>query len=532
MSNNKLSRRNFMKSASLAAAELMLAPVLAKAANGQPPNILWIIGEDISLDLGCYGTPLVYTPRLDQLASEGMKFNRAYMAGTACSPARSSFMTSMYQTTIGAQDHRSHRSDGYTLPAPAKVITEYFRQAGYFTCNGKGENTSVLGKTDWNWVYPTGAESFDGTDWSQRAPNQPFFAQLNFFKPHRDFSQDTSRPINPDDVVPLPLLPDHPVTRKDWSNYLETIQLLDSEVGAVLDRLDSEGLSDNTIVLFFGDNGRPFNWCKQWVYEGGIKVPLIIRWPGHIQPGSVSDELVSGMDLGPTCMQWVGIDIPDYLQGKPIYGVGQRSIADAGNMRMGMKTQTHGRKYVFAARDKSDNAFDRIRCVVTKRFKYIRNFYPERAYTENPGFPHFETYIAKVHPIHAVMFVKYYQGTLTPAQARFMNTMSPSVNRPGEELYDLENDPDELTNLADNPAYESVRKHLSDRLDQWIVETKDVGENDPIDPDGAVEAMATGFYSTLDGRGGTAAEAADLFRAGSYQQAWEKYLQWWESELL
>lgn len=532
MFKKELSRRDFMKISSLAMAGLIGNSQIAKAEQPQRPNILWIIAEDISHDLGCYDMPLVKTPRIDQLANEGIKFNRAYTTSGVCSPSRSAFMTGMYQTTIGSHDHRSHQSDGYTLPTPVKVITEYFRQAGYFTCNGKGGDTSQWGKTDWNWTYPTREQSFDGTDWSQRASGQPFFAQVNFYKPHRDFSRDWSNPINPDDVTDLPLLPDHPVTRRDWANYLETIQLLDSEVGQLLDRLDNEGLADNTIVVFFGDNGRPFNWCKQWLYEGGIKVPLIIRWPGNLNAGAVSEELVSAIDLGPTCMKWAGIDIPGHIQGRPIYDDYNSTIVDTGNMRLGLKTKGSGRKYIFAARDTSDNAFDRIRCVVTKRFKYIRNFYPQIPYTDNPGQPHFENYISRVHPAHAVLFTKYYQGTLKPQLKRFMDTMSTQVDRPADELFDLYNDPDELNNIAADDTYADIKKHLSNRLDQWISETNDLGEIEPANPNEHVDFMKNVFCNTLDQRGGTAAQAADLFRAGDFEQAWQTYLQWWQQQLL
>jgi N-sulfoglucosamine sulfohydrolase len=452
--DSHLDRRTFLKGTVLGVPALIGLRKAGAAqgprppAPGEKPNILWLIAEDFCPDLGCYNHPLVKTPNVDRLAGEGARYTNAFTAAPVCSPSRSAFMTAMYQTTIGAHQHRT--PDRKPLPPDVKVITDYFRAAGYFTSNCAGGNWERRGKTDFNFEVK---KPFDGTDWRQRKPGQPFYAQVNFSETHRDFKRDAQNPIDPDKVVLPPYYPDHPITRRDWADYLECAQVLDGKVGQVLKRLDDDGLADNTIVFFFGDNGRPHVRGKQFLYEGGIHIPLIVRWRDHIPPGTVVDDLVSAIDFGPTCMSLAGIEIPTSMQGQVFLGPAKRT-----------------RQHIFAARDRCDETYDRIRCVRTRRFKYIRNFYPNFPYTLT------NLYKKRQYPVLTLMEVLYPEGKLTADQARFM-----APYRPAEELYDLQNDPHELSNLVAAPEYQNTVQELRAALNRWVEDTRDQGEV-PEDP--------------------------------------------------
>ena len=492
-----MNRRRFMQACGASLATVASGPVCRAAerratpSTERRPNILWLIAEDLSPDLACYGNRVVHTPNLDHLAADGVRYTHAFASGPVCSAIRSGLMTGMYQTAIGAHNHRSHRGDGYTLPVPVELVTQYFRRAGYFTCNAAGLNFNRRGKTDWN--FDPGVEPFDGTDWRQREPGQPFFAQINFSLTHRTFKRDKERPIDPAKVQIPPYYPDHPLTRRDWADYLESLQVLDRQVAAALARLDEDGLAGNTIVFFFGDHGRCHVRGKQWLYEGGIRIPLLVRWPGHLPGGSVSNGLVSSIDFAPTAMHLAGIEIPGHMQGRPFLpGVSNRDC-------------------VFAARDRCDETDDRIRCVRTGRYKYIRNFHPGRPYLQ------FNAYKKNQYPVLTLMQVLHKQGKLTEAQQHFM-----ASHRPAEELYDLQADPHEIRNLADDPRHRKVLEDLRRRLDRWIVETSDHGRT----PESAQvrdqwDRTMAGQYAAWMKNKGLSPEVSD-----------EEYLTWWEKRLL
>ncbi len=453
------------------------------------PNVLWIYGEDLSPDLGCYGTSAVQTPNIDLLASEGIRWTNAFVTCPVCSPSRSALITGTYQTHFDAHNHRSNRDK--PLPADMKLITDCFREAGYFTCNSPGPPYHRPGKTDFNFKRE---QPFDGIDWSERAAGQPFYAQINIPDTHRVFKPDPERPIAPDDVHLPSYYPDHPLTRKDWALYLESIQILDRKVGQILNRLDEEGLAENTIIFFMSDHGRAHVRCKQFLYDGGIHIPLIVRWPGQFDAGTVRDELISGVDFAPTTLALAEIDIPDYMHGQTFLG------ADATR-----------RNAVFAARDRCDGTDDRIRCIRTHRYKYIRNYHPEQPYMQ------FNGYKKQQYPVWTLMQVLAAKGLLSPAQQLFLKP-----TRPAEELYDLDADVYEVNNLADDERYESVRNELSSQLDNWIQATADMGEI-PEPPDITNywdEHMAESFREGMEKRG----LSPDINDAD--------YLAWWEHQLL
>src|SRR5262245_9672694 len=306
-----------LRAACLAA---LLLPAVVSAADLAKPNILWLIAEDFGNHLSCCGTKEVSTPNLDKLAAAGVRYSRFYTTAPVCSPSRSAFMTGMYQTTIGAHHHRSHRDDGYRLPPSVRLLTEWFRDAGYFTANIRhlppGLGFRGTAKTDWNFTPPE--KPFDSDRWADLRAHRPFFAQLNFAETHRPFQ--APKRADPSRLEVPPYEPDHPVTRADRAKYLDAATELDRKVVLVLRQLEADGLADSTIVVFFGDNGQAHIRGKQFCYEEGLNVPLIIRWPKrfhaptHFRPGTVDDRLLSAIDLPPTMLSLAGAVVPVSMQ--------------------------------------------------------------------------------------------------------------------------------------------------------------------------------------------------------------------------
>ena len=465
MSKLSYTRRGFLKTMGLGTAALALPGGLftaetdvdrpfrsASRRTQDRPNILWILSEDISPDLGCYGTRAVRTPNLDNLASQGVRYTNAFATSPVCSPSRSAMITGMYQTSIGVHNHRSHRGDGYTLPEPVRLITDYLRKAGYFTANVTTAAPGVKGsgKTDFNFQYKN---AFDGSDWNQRKSGQPFFAQLSFKETHRGehwekLGEMLKDRVDPAQVKLPPYYPDHPVAREDWATYLDSIQLMDQYVGKVLKRMDAEGLTGSTVVIFIGDHGRCHVRGKQWLYDGGIHIPLIIRWPGKLESGEVCEDLVSAIDISATVLKIAGIDPPKHMEGQVF-----------------LEPEAKKREYIIAARDRCDETIDRIRCVRTKRYKYIRNFMPERPYTQK------NAYKQRSYPMLSLMEDLHAQGKLTATQALFM-----APRKPDEELYDIWNDPYEIHNLSTSPEHQQTMKRMRAILEKWIRDTEDQGQ--------------------------------------------------------
>ena len=451
-------RRTFLKGAAAGAAAVAM-PTWLRAAEGDPaarkPNFLWLIGDDAGPALGCYGTKEVWTPNLDRMAADGVRYTRFYTTAPVCSPSRSAFMTGMYQTTIGAHNHRSHRDDGHALPGGVRVLSEWFRDAGYFTANvvamPEGAGFRGTGKTDWNFTPP--GKPFDTNQWADLKGRQPFFAQINFREPHRPFK--SPKRADPAKVEIPPYYPDHPTTRADMAAYLDSVTALDGMVGQVLQQLEKDGLADNTVVIYFGDNGEAHVRGKQFLYEEGLHVPLIIRWPRGIpaparfKPGTVDDRLLMAIDLGPTMLALAGADVPPKMEGRPFLGD-----------RAGPP-----REYVFGARDRCDETVFRLRAVRDNRYRYIRNFTPDRPFLQA------NDYKERSYPVWNLLKDLNAQGKLTPPQAALC---APTM--PEEELYDLEADPHEIRNLAKEPEHQATLKRLRGALEKWIEETGDQGK--------------------------------------------------------
>lgn len=421
------------------------------AESVEKPNIVWIISDDLSPDLVCYGEQkeALATPHLDALAQEGVLYTQVFGTASVCSTNRSAYNTGMYQTSIGSHNHRTLVKK--PLPNGVRTIPEYFRDAGYFVSNGRPVDNPEKpmrrkGKLDWNFTVE--GEPFDGSDWTERAPGQPFFAQVNINEAHRPWTRDMSRPVDPSKVTIPPYYPDHPLVRLDWSRYLEEVQTFDRKVGAILDRLEREGLADNTIVMVFGDNGRSFPRDKGYVYDGGLRVPLIIRWPDGKNAGTVDDRLISMIDLGPTVMDVASIEIPEQMQGRSFWS-----------------DDSPERDRIYAAKDRTGEAPDRIRAVRSKEFKYIRNYVYEVPFIPT------NRYTMLVEATASVILTHPERS----GGGDFISSLSQG-NRPQEEFYDLRADPFEMHNLAGDPDYAEMIADYREDLERWVLETGDNGE--------------------------------------------------------
>jgi len=425
------------------------------------PNILWLIAEDFGPHLGCYGTKEVFTPNLDGLAADGVRYTRFFTTAPVCSPSRSAFMTGMYQTTIGAHNHRSHRDDGYPLPKGVRLLSDWMRAAGYFTANIRELPAPIAfkgtGKTDWNFAH-TG-KPFDSDKWSDLKSHQPFFAQINFQETHRKFR--APKKADPAKVEIPSYYPEHPVVREDWAQYLDAASELDRKIGLVLEQLDRDGLRDNTVIVFFGDNGQAHVRGKQFCYDSGLHVPLIIYWPSKVPApkqfakGSVNRHLLAAIDLAPTMLAIAGAPKPAGMQGEVFLG----------------DKAAKPRQYVFGARDRCDETVFRFRTVRDIRYRYIRNFTPERPFLQP------NEYKEKQYPVWNLLKELHTAGKLTPLQAALC-----APQMPAEELYDLDADPHETKNLVTSAEHKSVLQRLRAELEGWIKDSNDQGrELEPAD---------------------------------------------------
>lgn len=434
---------------------LLTLPATLPAAAPARPNILWIIADDLSPELGCYGYPHVHTPHLDRLSREGTRFTRAFATAPVCSSSRSAFITGVHQTSIASHHHRTENVQ--PLPVDVVPLPERLRRAGYFVSNGKDPEAARPGKSDYNFEY-TDSALFDAPHWRDRPASTPFFAQIQIHEPHRPFvNTPVTEPRHLNAQLP-PVYLDHPLARRDWQAYLQSIEVLDTKVGQILAELDRTGLTDSTVVVFFADHGRPHIRDKQFLYDGGLRVPLLIRWPARIPAGQVIDDLVSLIDLAPTCLALTGTPANGRLHGRSLWPL-EKAAASAPD-------------HLIASRDRCGDADDRIRAVRTKRFKYLRNYQPSIPYT------HQSSYKEMGYPMLPLMREAFRNGQLNSIQAAFF-----SSDRPAEELYDLDSDPWETQNLATDPAHAQTLSDLRAKLDAWITQTGDQGGTPETEPD-------------------------------------------------
>jgi len=414
------------------------------------PNILWITCEDISPHIGCYGDEQAITPNIDRLATQGVRLTHAFSIAGVCAPSRSCIISGMYPTSIGSQHMRSRA----VLPEHIRCFTEYLREAGYYCTNNS--------KTDYNFQHPKSAwdESSRKAHWKNRKGDQPFFAVFNFTTTHESrvradeetFQKLTAR-LNAeqrqdaDNLELPPYYPDTPRSRNDWRQYYELITAMDLQVGDVLRELDESGLADNTVVFYYSDHGVGLPRAKRWLYDSGLRVPMIVRWPGQIEEGTVSDRLVSFIDLAPTVLSIAGVKIPPHLQGHAFLG----------------EQEARPRDYVYGARDRMDERYDLIRAVRDKQYKYLRNYEPFKTYAQRISYAELGPTMQELRRLHAA-------GQLNATQELFFRG-----RKPVEELYDLEADPHELHNLADSAEHRDVLERMRSAHLAWAEQTIDTG---------------------------------------------------------
>ena len=419
---------------------LLLLPALALAR----PNIVWIVIEDASPHIGCYGETAIKTPAIDRMARDGIRFKNAFVTSPVCSPSRSAMVSGMYQMTLGAHNHRSQAKSGkggtskpyfdsYLLPESMPLVPQLFAAAGYHVTNKS--------KTDYNFL-PRG-KVYAGTNWKSAKSDQPIFAQ---FQLHGGKNRRAKSHADPATVELPPYYPDHPVIRQDWAKYLDSWVATDEAVGKILAELEAAGRLDNTAVFLWTDHGVSHLRGKQFLYEEGIRVPLIARLPKKAKAGTERQDIIEHIDVAAASLALAGIAIPDYVQGRDFLATGYKE-----------------REFLFTGRDRCDETVDIIRAVRDSRFKYIRNFMSHVSHAQPSQYKDGKKILQTMRQLHV-------EGKLNADQAR---PFAPS--RPSEELYDLQNDPHELVNLAADPEHAERLIGMRQKLRARMIEIRDMG---------------------------------------------------------
>ena len=420
------------------------------------PNILWLVAEDLSPNISPFGDDTVATPNLDRLAAEGVRYTRVFSTSGVCAPSRAAIATGMYQNRIGAQHMRTTNVSGFgvegliayeAVPPPyVKMHSQYFREAGYYTSNNAKEDYQFRkAVTAWD-------ESNNQAHWRKKASGQPFFSIFNFGITHE--SQVWAQAENPlrvpeDLEVPIPpYLPDTEIARQDIRQVYSNIIAMDEQVGRILDELEADGLLESTVIFWYTDHGGPLPRQKRLLYDAGLQVPMIIRYPDGWRAGEIDEQLISFVDFKSTALSLAGIEPPDYVDGRAFVGEFQSS---------------EERRYIHAAADRFDRQYDTIRAVRDARFKYLRNYNPEQGY-------YLPLSYREQMPIMQELLRLRDLGQLNEAQAQWFRSVKPE-----QELFDTESDPHELVNLATDPAYAEKLSELSAELDNWLSGFDDKG---------------------------------------------------------
>lgn len=448
------------------------------AAASEQPNILFLVAEDLSARVAAFGDPVAVTPHLDALAAEGVRYPNAFTTAGVCAPSRAALITGIHQISFGAQHMRSSSApDGdyrAVPPADVKAFPERLRAAGYATF------TSLKLDYQFSGVFPGSGpftiwDSEDGeTLWDVADAGQPWFGMLNYgethesglFRPLGSWPHsplhllmqvarawqygvpDAVGPVAPDDVPLPPYYPDTSAVRADLARHYQNIEQMDAEIGAVLTLLETAGLADSTIVVWTTDHGDGLPRAKRELYDSGIRVPMIVRWPESLRPagatpGAVDERLVSFVDFAPTFLEWAGAPVPDFLPG--------RSFSDP---------ETPPREYVFASRDRIDAIDDRQRAVRDDRWKYIRSWNPEVPLGHPLAFRDNIEMVRELHALHAA-------GELDAESDRWFEPFG------AEKLFDLEADPHELKDLSGEDEHAAVLLRMRGVLTDWLSRTPD-----------------------------------------------------------
>jgi arylsulfatase A-like enzyme len=435
------------------------------------PNIIWITCEDISPYLGCYGDSTVQTPHIDQLAHEGVRYANAFTTAGVCAPSRAAIITGMHQQSVGAHHMRTRLelpgmkfSDlpeavrnslskafppglpFYSVVLPLGVLPypEYLRRAGYYATNNE--------KTDYQFETPvtTWDELGPAASYRNRPAGKPFFAVFNLMVTHESqLARKEPLEVSPDSVSVPPYYPDTRTVRNDIARVLTNIRIMDRQVGEIVRQLKADGVYENSYIFFYSDHGGPLPWQKRAVLDRGTHIPLIIRKPGGRDGGTVDQQLVSSVDFAPTVLSLAGIPIPSQMQGQAL---------------LGRQRASKPRTYVFAAADRMDEHYDRVRSMRDKRYLYIRNFRPAL-----PRYMDIAYRISNIPMMREILQLRD-SGKLGPYTAAWFE-----APKPAEELYDAEKDPHQLHNLAADPAYATKLRDMRAAYDAWEKKTGDLG---------------------------------------------------------
>ena len=419
----------------------------ATMAIGKQPNILWITSEDNGPQLGCYGDEYAKTPNIDALAQRSLRYHRCWSNAPVCAPARTTIISGMYATSLGGHHMRS----GVRLPATFATYPDILRKAGYYCTNNS--------KKDYNFATEDGGwhESGKKAHWRNRPKKDtPFFAIFNYTVSHESKIRTRPHQLKHDPAAaPVPAYhPDTAEVRHDWAQYYDKMTEMDQQVGEILAELEADGLSESTIIFYYGDHGSGMPRSKRWPFDSGLRVPLLLHVPAkfrHLAPtdygsGKVTDRLVSFVDLGPTAISMAGLKPPTNMQGVPFAG----------------RYNGTAKQYLFGYRGRMDERIDMVRTCTDGRFIYMRHFYPDRPYLKHVDYM-FQT------PTTRVWNEMYRAGDLNEAQAKFWQ------DKPVEELFDLQADPDEINNLANSADYRKKTAELRNTLQNWMQETLDLG---------------------------------------------------------
>ena len=416
-------------------------------AQTQRPNILWITSEDNGPQYGAYGDTYSTSPNIDKLAARGYRYHVAWSTGPVCGASRTALITGVYPASTGGEHMRSM----VALPARVRLYPALLREAGYYVTNNA--------KTDYNYpeVGTVWDESSANGHWKNRPQGKPFFSVFNIQTTHE--SQTRARPhtwVHDVAKAPVPAhMPNIREAREGWAQYYDKITEMDAIAGQRLAELEADGLADETIVMYFGDHGAGFPRSKRFPYNSGLQVGLVVYVPQKFRnlgpaeaskPGSASDRLVSFVDLAPTLLSLAGVRPPDWMQGRAFMGPFTAPAPE----------------FLYGFRGRADERYDMVRSVRDQRYSYLRNFMPQRPHGQHVAYL-FQT------PTTAAWKRMYDAGELKPPHTYFFEPKAT------EELYDLQQDPQEARNLATSAAHRSVLERMRGALDRHMKDTRDVG---------------------------------------------------------
>ncbi len=427
-------------------------------AQHQKPNIIWITTEDMSYHIGAFGCAEVKTPNLDQLAAEGVMFTNCFSTAGVCAPSRAALISGKYQTSFGAHNMRTNMNSkeyeqktgipsySVVLPVGLKPYPLILRENGYYTSNNSKEDYQfATSEAMWD-------ESSPKASWRNRKDkNQPFFSIINFTITHESqvFMRDKEPlQVDPKDVEIPTYLPDNEIVRNDFARFMTNVQIMDEKVGEIIKQLKEDGLYDDTYIFFYPDHGDGLPFCKREILHRGLKVPLIVKYPKSKNAGTIDKQLVSFVDMAPTLFSLANIPIPKFIEGQAF---------------LGNQKPKKERQFIYAARDRMDAEYDRVRAVSDGRFEYLKNYQPEK--------PYYQEITYRLQQKSMVEIIRLRDAGLLNEQQ--MLWFRP--NKPIEELYDTQNDPNQFVNLAENPAYKDKLIALRSEHQLWLKKYGDLG---------------------------------------------------------